>query len=106
MARRDITTPRRSPISIETKTTVRKVTIHIAASILLNFQKRSSAVICISMPFKATTMTLAKTAWAKETALFWKQQIQHVHTFGNGSKNGPIQLRTITRIAQETIEAI
>lgn len=58
----DIVTPRSSPMSIETKTTVRKVTSQTAASILLSFQKRKSAVTCISIPFSATTITLANTA--------------------------------------------
>lgn len=62
----DIITPSKSPISIETKTTVRNVTNQTAASILLNFQKLKNAVICISMPFNATTITLANTACKKK----------------------------------------
>lgn len=53
--------PTNRPISIETMTTVKNVTIQTVASKRDIFQNVKNCLICISIPLSATTTTLAKT---------------------------------------------
>lgn len=110
--------PTNNPMSIENMTTVKNVTIQTAASNRLSFQKSKNSFVCISIPLSATTTTLARTHYAIEnkkltqllhaaTAKWWsRSQLQKTLTFGNSSKNGPIQSKTNVRIPHEISEAI
>lgn len=82
------TMPTSSPMSIATRTTVRKVAIQTIASTGLSFKNCRNCVTCMSSPFNETTITPART-----------------HR-GRGSKNGPTHSKTMARIPQEITEAI